>query len=1163
MEAHQVIGLRPHQQQAYDAACTALQSPSPRAILKLFCGSGKTRVLLRVALAHGGATTLIVFPSIRLLRQFRRDYMERADWAPALEGVTPLYVCSAEEVVGSGSKKRQRDGGAFTTDPSTIRTTLSGADRALACVTYASLSTFADAASEEGRDLDLALFDEAHHCTAAKAYALLTEHEALATVGGALFFTATPSDDMLADEETFGEVAFDYTYAQAVADGVCNATDIVVEVRSTDEARSDDLYDVIVRTALATGNTHVLVFHTYAQAEGKGGRSSVKQYAGAEAQAQFLRAVARAGTEAFTSTRVAAVTATSTDRDAVIDAFEASGPRDLFILHSCQVLGEGVDTSAANMVVFADPRQSPVVITQNIGRATRKPRPDMERATILLPVALSQMDLEAAGGDAAKQHALIVKEMRGGAFESVLNTLAALRQEDPDVIEELMRFPPRHTGKAMRRAVAEAGLVPVGEPAGSIAAALGVTEVGRLEDLPAEVARVSAALGRRVEVQTGLMDGPALIAAGDGEVVRVLADGAAGTFQRLEPAPGRVVRDVKPPVVPVRLRVRASPAVEVAWHVGNLSGVMGDAVRAAYLECDVMDGEERMCEKAREVVARARERGGGSAAIMPKQHTGDRLQLADATFLTNRVQQLRCMKCYESVAIILDDGLGIDWRLAKNGKLLRKVEAFVKRAIQRGQLKNGRVAMPIEWQACPLLSPSKFDERTDAIFLYNLGKAYRQSSTVRCNPLPADITDLLDNTFGEQWRLDGKTKQEQTAIRCATQVIERATARGNGIPTVPQMCKSRLQEYADGKWLARLRITMTRGTVAYHSVIGMLDGAFGPAWRHRTGGQRTGAVALIQQAEGVIVRSRCRGTGVCVLPKQVGRNRASASAEKLQEEKDAGWLRNVQNRDDGELAELAPMLDAAFGQGVWRIRRTAGNSGTATTLSRSRKKQVAISDHVSASAAPARSPLETYHQRFKTMRADTYSAHVAASPAEWHDYHRVAAEHDARDPPERRVLARLATALAAVPPGRTVVDLGCGTNGLKALAPHLIFTSVDAVASDASVVAGDLAALPADWSDRFHVAILSRALWATNKEAVLAEALRVLRDGGQLLVVESFAKWWDAEAADNRLVPLLVGAGFTVESEFGTRAAPDAPLDVFGYYVCRKPVLAAGAFVPA
>ena len=77
------------------------------------------------------------------------------------------------------------------------------------------------------------------------------------------------------------------------------------------------------------------------------------------------------------------------ERRALLETFDAS--QDVFILCSCETMGEGVDTKNANMCVFVDPKSSFVKIIQNIGRIVRKQfSVDKPHSTILLPIYIDK-----------------------------------------------------------------------------------------------------------------------------------------------------------------------------------------------------------------------------------------------------------------------------------------------------------------------------------------------------------------------------------------------------------------------------------------------------------------------------------------------------------------------------------------------------------------------------------------------------------------------------------------------------------------------------------------------------------------------------------------------------------------------------------------------------
>ena len=179
------------------------------------------------------------------------------------------------------------------------------------------------------------------------------------------------------------------------------------------------------------------------------------------------------------------------------------------------------------------------------------------------------------------------------------------------------------------------------------------------------------------------------------------------------------------------------------------------------------------------------------------------------------------------------------------------------------------------------------------------------------------------------------------------------------------------------------------------------------------------------------------------------------------------------------------------------------------------------------------------------MNSATYAEHMAKNPAAFHEYHAIADQHDARDPPERKVMTRLSQLCAKYLPQRCrVADLGCGKNILRTLATHCTWTSIDAVAVDSNVIVADLAALPFD-DCHFQAAVLSRALWARDHKAQLSEAFRTLNYGAPLIVCEAWGRWTDTELLDD-----LKEVGFQIKVE------PDATSDEpFQYIVAQKPAL--------
>lgn len=199
-----------------------------------------------------------------------------------------------------------------------------------------------------------------------------------------------------------------------------------------------------------------------------------------------------------------------------------------------------------------------------------------------------------------------------------------------------------------------------------------------------------------------------------------------------------------------------------------------------------------------------------------------------------------------------------------------------------------------------------------------------------------------------------------------------------------------------------------------------------------------------------------------------------------------------------------------------------------------------------------RSELEAYHKRFKSMNADTYASTIAENRAEFGAYHDIADAYDARDPPERQPLRKIASLLEPMNrPSYTAIDLGCGRNRLRTLPSvnRMKWSSLDVYAVDDTVIVGDMGALPFE-EETYDIAVLSRSLWARNHMDVLREIWRILKVGGRAVICESFRRWLSDEG-ENELIKCLRECGFEVIKEEGT-SDKDLTEDVFQYVVVRK-----------
>lgn len=128
------------------------------------------------------------------------------------------------------------------------------------------------------------------------------------------------------------------------------------------------------------------------------------------------------------------------DRQKLLKKFDKNNRNDIFIVSSCETIGEGVNTKNANMCVFVDPKTSYTKIIQNIGRIVR---PSHGLATIVLPCFIDKTKYVECEGDRSKIDECIREEMKtdNGDFQPILNVLSALKQEDEELYEQCLYYP--------------------------------------------------------------------------------------------------------------------------------------------------------------------------------------------------------------------------------------------------------------------------------------------------------------------------------------------------------------------------------------------------------------------------------------------------------------------------------------------------------------------------------------------------------------------------------------------------------------------------------------------------------------------------------------------------------------------------------------------------
>jgi len=376
--------LRPYQEEAIEKVEEAWEEGIRDPSVDIFCGLGKSIILDH--LLDGSELQAIVMPSLSLVQQFCSQY---------LAGRRHMAFCTLGE---------SDEGVAIGTTDLAVATEFSN-HPGIYAVTYKSLPKLLECV----RNIRKILFDEAHH-VAEEANAYIK-----ALPAQVAYFSATPDKDV-------GTEVFRFSYFDALMSDPQYSQDFQIKYGDYTDERT--LLGLIERTAEKTGNKRILTFHSKVNGESE---TSVRNFA-------------RAATAYFGDRATVAYMDADTpmgERVRLLERLDSTPDDQIFLLASCETIGEGVDTKRCNHIVFVDPVKSYVKIVQKLGRCVRR-QENGNPSTVLIPIFPEQAKYDACS-TAEERDALIRSEYsERGDFNPVFNFLCAVRESDPDLLDLIL-----------------------------------------------------------------------------------------------------------------------------------------------------------------------------------------------------------------------------------------------------------------------------------------------------------------------------------------------------------------------------------------------------------------------------------------------------------------------------------------------------------------------------------------------------------------------------------------------------------------------------------------------------------------------------------------------------------------------------------------------------
>ena len=424
-----------HQQKAINECVQWFtEGEETRGQLILPCGAGKTFTSLWIKEKLESNKTLVLVPSLALLRQIKNEWSKQRKTKYQY-----LCVCSEKDIdkdnTDSIVTQTYEIGGNVTTEPNEILSFLqNGTNEKVIFSTYQSLPSIAEAIENTEIIFDFVFCDEAHKTAGiSKGIFGVVHNNSKIPAKRRLYATATPrivkesikkklGDDLkfthdMNDPETFGEEFYRMSFKDAIDENILVDYKIVAigvndlqlanylqERRyvdnniSIDEVANNYALDYVMNKYVAN---HALTFH-----------SRVKL------AKEFVLRHSKLF-ENTTSFSVDGTQATSI-RNQILNEFKNSQKA---IISNARCLTEGVDIPTIDLVYFSDPKNSKVDIIQAVGRALRK-KEGKKLGYIVVPIYHSNNDE-------------VENSISQGSFKNLLQVIRSLCDQDERLQDEI------------------------------------------------------------------------------------------------------------------------------------------------------------------------------------------------------------------------------------------------------------------------------------------------------------------------------------------------------------------------------------------------------------------------------------------------------------------------------------------------------------------------------------------------------------------------------------------------------------------------------------------------------------------------------------------------------------------------------------------------------
>ena len=365
----------------------------------MFCGTGKSIVMIEYIKKVNVDKVVVLMPSLQLISQFYKNLSVNCP------GQNILCVCSQldanslthreatdeqnkavlDDFINSDTDKL------FTTDPEIIKKKLSKKKIIVLC-------TYQSSFLLKRTNFDLGIFDEAHKTVNNDSFGILLSDKKC-KINERIYFTATPryykgNDEKcisMNNELIYGKEVFVYPFKQAREEGYVLDFNIVAYV--VPPAMADIVTERYIKSNKLNVDTNVIIsaiqLAQHIKNTGTCGKiltyhNTVKNAIDYKKTLVYVFDLFKIDASIF----VMSGKTTVRNRNKIFDEFEQS---NIGVICSAKVLNEGIDIPCVDTIMFVDARSSTIDVTQCCGRGLRLYK-EQKTCDIILPIHYNHID---------------------------------------------------------------------------------------------------------------------------------------------------------------------------------------------------------------------------------------------------------------------------------------------------------------------------------------------------------------------------------------------------------------------------------------------------------------------------------------------------------------------------------------------------------------------------------------------------------------------------------------------------------------------------------------------------------------------------------------------------------------------------------------------------